>query len=162
METLEEIEGKGYVHYKSWQETYSQLLNAEYLKNITEEKCKMIAHKWTDNILVAKDGENVVGFVAFGECRDESLHNSGEIVAIYVLAEYHGKGVGYELMNAAVQKLSDYNKIAVWVLDGNECAIGFYKKYGFCFDGVEREINLGTLKTELRMIYKKADNCDGN
>ena len=63
MQTVDEIDGKGYVHYKSWQETYVGLIDAEYLKNMTEEKCKAIAHKWTDNILVAKDGDKVIGFV---------------------------------------------------------------------------------------------------
>ena len=61
MQTVDEIDGKGYVHYKSWQETYVGLIDAEYLKNMTEEKCKTIAHTWTDNILVAKDGDKVIG-----------------------------------------------------------------------------------------------------
>ena len=56
MQTVDEIDGKGYVHYKSWQETYAGLIDPEYLKNTTEEKCKAMAYKWTDNILVAKDG----------------------------------------------------------------------------------------------------------
>ena len=43
MQTVDEIDGKGYVHYKSWQETYAGLIDAEYLKNMTEEKCKAIA-----------------------------------------------------------------------------------------------------------------------
>lgn len=43
MQTVDEIDGKGYVHYKSWQETYKGLIDPEYLKNTTEEKCKAIA-----------------------------------------------------------------------------------------------------------------------
>lgn len=35
MQTDDEIDGKGYVHYKSWQETYAGLIDAEYLKNMT-------------------------------------------------------------------------------------------------------------------------------
>ena len=66
METAHEIDGKGYVHYKSWQETYTGLIDDDYLKNITEEKCKVAAQKWTDNILVAKDGDKVIGFVGYG------------------------------------------------------------------------------------------------
>lgn len=42
-------------------------------KTMTEEKCKAIAHKWTDNILVAKDGDKVIGFVGYGKYRDDSL-----------------------------------------------------------------------------------------
>jgi len=155
MQTADEIDGKGYVHYKSWQETYAGLINAEYLQKITEEKCKAIAREWTDNILVAKDGDKVIGFVGYGKYRDDTLADYGEVFAIYVLADYHGQKVGYELMNAAINKLFDYKKIAVWVLKGNERAIKFYERYGFRFDGTEQEIMLGTPNTELRMIYKR-------
>ena len=61
MQTAQEIDGKGYVHYKSWQETYAGLIDSEYLKNTTEEKCKAMAYKWTDNILVAKDDVRLFG-----------------------------------------------------------------------------------------------------
>lgn len=153
METEEEINGKAYVHYKSWHETYSDLIDPEYMKTVTLEKCEKIAHRWPDNIIVAKDGDKVIGFVGYGAYRDETLPEHGEIFAIYVLDEYQGKKVGFGLMNAAVQKLSDFDKIAVWVLRGNEKAIRFYKKYGFDFDGNEAEIILGTPNTEMRMIY---------
>ena len=43
MLTDDEIEGKGYVHYKSWQETYAGLIDAAYLKRMTEEKCRATA-----------------------------------------------------------------------------------------------------------------------
>ncbi len=116
METEDEINGKGYVHYKSWQEAYSGLVDDGYLNGITPEKTVKIAHRFLDNILVAKDGEKVIGFVGYGGYRDGSLPGYGEVYAIYVLSEYYGKKVGYELMNSAVKKLADYDKIAVWGL----------------------------------------------
>lgn len=78
-----------------------------------------------------------------------------EVFAIYVLAEYHGQRVGYKLMKAAVEKLSAYKKIAVWVLKGNERAIRFYERFGFRFDGTEAQIMLGTPNTELRMVLER-------
>ncbi len=155
MESDDEINGKGYVHYKSWHETYSDLIDAAYLEQLTIEKCTDIAHKWTDNIIIAKDGEKVIGFVGYGAYRDETLPLHGEIFSIYVLAEYQGRKVGYGLMNAALDKLSDYGKIALWVLKGNDSAIRFYERYGFRMDGTESEIMLGTSNTEIRMIYEK-------
>lgn len=58
-------------------------------------------------------------------------------------------------MNAALEKLSAYRKIAVWVLKGNDRAIRFYERYGFRFDGTEADIMLGTPNKELRMIYER-------
>lgn len=130
-------------------------MDAGYLEGVTPEKCTAIAHKWPDNIIVAKDGEKVVGFVGYGAYRDDTLPAHGEIFAIYVLAEYHGRRIGYELMNAALEKLSAYQKIAVWVLKGNDNAIRFYERYGFRFDGTEEEVMLGTPNKELRMIYER-------
>lgn len=79
METEDEIIRKGYVHYKSWRETYSDLVDSEYLKDITLERTTKIAHRWHHNILVAKDGDRVIGFVGYGAYRDNSLLGCGEI-----------------------------------------------------------------------------------
>ncbi len=155
IESEEEINGKAYVHYKSWHETYTNLVDSEYMKSITLEKCIKAAQKWRKNILVAKDGDKVIGFVGYGAYRDATLPEHGEVYAIYVLEEYHGLKVGYALMNAALENLSDYKKIAVWVLKSNKKAIRFYERYGFIFDGTDAEIMLGTTNTEQRMIYER-------
>lgn len=155
MQTEAETDGKGYVHYKSWHETYAGLIDADYMEGITLEKCIETARQWPENIIIAKDGDRVIGFVGCGAYRDETLPGYGEIFAIYVLKEYHGQKVGYELMNAALGRLADYRKIAVWVLKGNGRAIRFYERYGFRFDGTESEIVLGSPNTELRMIYSR-------
>lgn len=155
MESEAEIDGKGYVHYKSWHETYASLVDAEYMKRITRETCIATAHKWPENILVAKDGDRVIGFVAYGPYRDDALRGCGEIFAIYVLEAYQRQQVGYALMNAALDMLADYERIALWVLKGNDRAIHFYERYGFRFDNAEAEIVLGTPNTEFRMIYTR-------
>ena len=155
MESEDEINGKGYVHYQSWQETYAGLIDAGYLEGHTLDACTAIAHRWKDNIIVAKDRDKVVGFAGYGAYRDDTLPAHGEVFALYVLAEYHGRRIGYELMNAALEKLSAYRKIAVWVLKGNDRAIRFYERYGFRFDGTEADIMLGTPNKELRMIYER-------
>lgn len=155
MVTDEDIDGKAYVHWKSWHETYSELVDMEYMKTITLEKCEKMAHQRTDNIIVAKDNDKVIGFVRYGVYREDTLPEYGEVYAIYVLRDYHDKKVGYALMNAAFEKLAEYKKIAVWVLKGNDRAIKFYERYGFRFDGTEKEIELGTPNTELRMTYTR-------
>ena len=38
--TPQDADGKGYVHWKSWQETYAGLVDADYLSSrMTLEKC---------------------------------------------------------------------------------------------------------------------------
>ena len=155
MESDEELKGKAYVHWKSWQEAYSGLVDRSYLDKLTIEKCTEMAFRWPNNLLVAKEKDTVVGFAGYGAYNDDTLPGTGEVFAIYVLKEYYGKGIGYALMCAALEKLSEYKKIAVWVLEGNHRAIKFYEKCGFRFDGTKKQIKLGTVNTEIRMILTK-------
>lgn len=147
---------KGFVHWKSWQETYAKLVDAEYLSHrVTLEKCREIAHKWPQNTFVAELDGKVVGFSCYGAFDMDPLPRHGEVMALYVLKEAQGLGIGRKLMDAAIEKLSDYRKIHLWVLKGNDRAIGFYAHYGFRLDGVSKKIKLGAPNTELRMVYQQ-------
>ena len=154
METEAEIKGKAYVHRQSWHEAYAGLVDRGYLDALTLEKCEAIARKWPDNTLVAKQGERVIGFCAYGPCRNDDLPGADEVIAIYVLAPYYGKGVGAALMRAALDRLQA-PQVAVWVLQGNGRAIRFYEKCGFRPDGCAKTITLGTPLTEVRMILTR-------
>ena len=155
---LEDAKDKGYVHYKSWQETYAGIINQEYLDKMSIEKCVAIAEKYPENTLIAEFDGKVTGFLCYSQCRDMDYEDCAEIVAVYVLKEYHKKGIGKMLMDEAIKKLSEYKKLILWVLDNNKNAIGFYEKYGFSLDGTKKEAVLVTPVTELRMIkdiYKR-------
>lgn len=68
--------------------------------------------------------------VAQAEFREE---NAMEIARIYVLGEHHGKHIGTELLNfavqAAIKKQLEYLWLGVW--EQNINAIGFYEHNGF-------------------------------
>ena len=138
METDDEIKGKAYVHWKSWHESYSGIVDPAYLKKLTLEQCEQIAYQWPENILVAKDRIQVVGFLGCGENRE--LAECGEIFALYVLPEYQNKGIGSRLMQSGMEKLKKYPERCLWVLEDNQNAIRFYKKFGFSPDGAKRQI----------------------
>lgn len=151
----EDADGKGYVHWKSWQETYPGLVDAGYLSRLTLEKCQNSAHRWPDNTLIAELNGKIVGFACYGNSQERDMPGCGEVYAIYVLKEAQGLGLGRKLMDAAVERLTQFNTVFLWVLKGNEPAIGFYSHYGFHFDGTEKEIVIGTPTTELRMTYTR-------
>lgn len=156
METPAEIEGKGYVHWKAWQEAYTGLVSQDFLDNSqTLEKSVRQAYDRPENTLVARDGERVIGFVTYGPYRWEDLPETGEVMALYVLKEYYGQGAGQALMEKALEALSGYGRVALWVLKGNERAIRFYEKCGFRFDGTENTLTLGQPVADLRMILDR-------
>lgn len=148
-----DYEGKGYVHYQSWIETYTGLIDQNYLKTRTLEKCIEIAKKYPDNTFVCDVDGKIVGFACYGQSRNEDLDNAGEIFAIYVLKEYQNKGIGKMLMDACFHALKDYKKIVVWALSTNDKAIGFYKHLGFIEDGKTKveDLKITSLK-EVRLI----------
>lgn len=155
METAQELEGKARVHYTSWQETYQGLLSDDYLAGMSYERCLAGARRWQDNVLVAKDGDRVVGFVSYGVSRDKKMPDAGEILGIYLLEEYQGQGIGYRLMHAAMEQMTEYKTILLWVLMGNRKAIRFYERYGFRYEGEEREMLIGGVVIEQRMVYHR-------
>jgi ribosomal protein S18 acetylase RimI-like enzyme len=155
MESDDEIKGKAFVHWRSWQEAYSGLVDQQYLDSLTLEKCEQSAYRWPDNIIIAKDGDHVAGFAAYGKCRDDELENAGEVFAIYILPEYYGKGVGYRLMKAVLSHLEEYTTIALWVLKDNQRAIHFYERFGYRFDGSENTLVLGSPVTVVRMLLER-------
>ena len=73
------------------------------------------------------DGKKVVGFISYGNFRDEAIQ-AGEIIALYVLKDYYGKGVSEQLMQTAFFALDHFSEIYLWVLKENKRAIAFYQK----------------------------------
>ena len=151
METEAEIRGKAYVHWKAWQEAYPGLVSPAYLEKLGLEKCEEIAFRRPENTLVAKDGEQVLGFVCYGGGDDP---DTGEIFALYVLAAYYGTGLGTRLMDAGLERLRDCPEVRLWVLQGNARAIRFYEKCGFRPDGAEKELPALSAR-EIRMRLRR-------
>ena len=157
METPEEIEGKSLVHWQTWREAYDDLLPADFQETMTLEKCRFFSQKYPENTLIAMDGKKVVGFISYGNFRDEAIQ-VGEIIALYVLKDYYGKGVSKQLMHAAFVALDQFSEIYLWVLKENKRAIAFYQKMGFSFDGQEKILKLGKPVKELRMVCSSNKN----
>lgn len=150
--TPDDADAKGYVHWRSWKETYAGLIDQDYLDNLDLTKRQQWARQYPHNTLIAVLNGKVVGFSCYGASRDYDLPGCGEIFAIYLLQETQGLGIGKKLMDAAFEKLKEYDTISIWVLEGNDKAAGFYEHYGFHRDGVSKEFELGT---ELRLICQR-------
>ena len=120
------------IHVAAWQTAYSKLMSEEYLKKMTLEK--RLAY-WREAIefsepqlLVATEGEQVVGFVGFDRSRDAGSKSSvGEIWAIYVAPAHWGNGAGVALWDGAREGLKEEGckHVTLWVLLRNERALRF-------------------------------------
>ncbi len=81
-------------------------------------------------IWVAEADDNIIGFCM---AIKEGEHN--RVGAIYVLPNYHRKGLGGQLIEKAFAWLGDKKDILVNVARYNKQAISFYKKYSFAETG---------------------------
>ncbi len=128
----------------------------EHLKSFTVEKRHALwreAIEFSDpQLLVATDGEKVVGFCAFDRSRDKNTPSTtGEIWAFYADPEYWDKGLGLALWDATLEACEEegFTLLTLWVLLRNERALRFYELAGFKRDMPSlKTVAAGSIKLE--------------
>ena len=143
----------------SWQSAYQQLIDNVYLTRLPKESWVATLRPWLESGrmygLMAMEAEKAVGCVIYGRGRDESHADWGEIVALYLLPEAIGKGIGHALLNHALEELhaDGYVRVYLWSIDGNLQAEEFYRRHGFTPDGAQVAYRLGSSEVrDIRMI----------
>ncbi|WP_211357161.1 GNAT family N-acetyltransferase [Nocardioides rubriscoriae] len=139
------------LHEACWREAYADLLSPATIDRVFADRPAAVARRRTHladgaapTWVVERDGERV-GFATAGPPRHDEPPTDLELRAIYARASVWGTGVGHDLLTAAVGARAAY----LWVLAGNERAIGFYRRHGFGLDGAEEEHPEGR---HLRMV----------
>lgn len=145
--TLDDADRKGYVHWKSCEETYTGLMDPEFMATSTLERCQQIARAYPQNTLVAELDGQIVGFGCWSA--------DGEISALYILREYQGRGIGRQLMAALLAQLAAHPVVHLWVLHGNDNAIGFYERMGFRLTGESVPNKYSSIHPSLRMTLTR-------
>ena len=97
------------------------------------------------NNLVLIEHGSLIGTASFCKSRWEKYSEYGEIVSIYFLPDYIGKGYGRLLLNKCIKELKQcgFSKVLLWVLEDNHRARKFYEKNGFIYSEVFRDDNIG-------------------
>jgi ribosomal protein S18 acetylase RimI-like enzyme len=159
---LEDAEEAGLVHTRVWQEAYAGLMPDEYLAALDPVKAGQrrrdrIRHPAPEvDEWVARDEEGIVGMAASGPPRDDDPPTPLELYAINILRRAHGTGLADDLMAHAVGDRVAY----LWVLEGNDRAIAFYRRHGFVDEG-GRKPEPDTGGVEIRMARGHAAPSSG-
>lgn len=118
---------------------------------LPKSKADKLYAKWVSNVikqqnnqvLVARDGEEILGFVS---CRVEKIPNIyryGVIDLIAVKDEHRGKGLGSALVLGALEWFSGYTKsVYVGTQASNFSALRIYQKCGFKIVNSECDLHL--------------------
>ena len=142
---------------QSWKMAYEGIVPEEYMSSIP-------AGEWAGNIddpdwkhIVCELDGKLIGTASVCRSRFEEYPDAGEIVSIYMLPEYTGKGYGKLLLNEAskVLKYYGFNEIFLWVLEDNKNARRFYESQGFSLaDGTLDLTICGKPLKEVRYVKK--------
>jgi len=152
---LEDASRLAEIHISSWQAAYADLLPADFLDGLSEELEKR-TDQWQDwlstespqrSVLVAIDGDKVVGFTHTGPSGDKDLkpREVGELYAMYLDPAHYRQGWGSALMAAVFADLraSGFSEASLWVMTDNAQARAFYEQAGWEADGAETDHCLG-------------------
>lgn len=121
------------VYEESWKFSYKGIVPQSYLDSIPEGQwASMVDSPGRNTLLCIEDGK-IVGTTSFSRSRFEQFAGWGEIISIYLLPDYMGRGYGRALLEAAVDELKKmgYADVFLWVLEENSRARRFYEKMGF-------------------------------
>jgi PPOX class probable F420-dependent enzyme len=100
--------------------------------------------------LVIEAGGRVAAYVLTAPASDPDVAGLGEIEALYVAPGAQGRGLGRQLVAAAMERLGHqgFDAVVLWVLTANEPARGFYERLGFGLDGASRPLDFDGVPIE--------------
>ncbi|GAB2317887.1 hypothetical protein IRB23SM22_01440 [Alkalibacterium sp. s-m-22] len=118
----------------SWQKNFKNIVPEEILQEMDSMKVSKAISSSIDNenVFVAEQNNEVVGFVGVGENRIKECPNwEAEIQAIHVDYDVKGSGIGTQLLEKAFTELKNRNHrvVGLSVFENNP-ANKFYKKLG--------------------------------
>lgn len=144
------------IYEKSWKYAYRGIIPQDYLDAIP-------TGRWADGItrdgmqsLVMTEHGRIIGTASFCRSRWAQYPDFGEIVSIYLLPAYMGKGYGGYLLKRCAEELKQrgYDSILLWCLEDNRHARTFYEKNGFiCSDVYMKGEIGGKLLREVMYMY---------
>ncbi|PKO31953.1 MAG: N-acetyltransferase [Betaproteobacteria bacterium HGW-Betaproteobacteria-9] len=154
------------IHVNAWRVAYASILSAEYLASLSVDQREAMWHKCIaagePELLVAKRHGAVVGWMSFGDSRDDGAPKSeAEVWALYVAPECWSSGAGRQLWLRARELMRDrgFTTCSLWVFPQNERAIRFYRAAGFVADaGPPQAFELGGRQLqEVRYVCRLDD-----
>ncbi|MCC7438341.1 MAG: GNAT family N-acetyltransferase [Armatimonadetes bacterium] len=147
--TAEDAAGCAAVNIATWHSTYRGLIDDAALDNMNSE---MFVERWRNRLSPANSAlfcfvaelhpkppahpPHIVGYVLGGLSRRSDLPFTGELVAIYLLPEHQGGGLGRKLFLQCVQQFRQrgIDSFVLFVLKENHAARTFYSTFNPDFE----------------------------
>lgn len=146
--TQDDVPELARVNVAAWRRAYRGIVPDEFLDGMDSARRELGWSRWVaqpepDAVFVALDGAGRVaayaGVCAVREERDaHPTLPTGELAAIYADPALWGRGAGHAVHEAAVDGLArfGFKHAVLWVFEDNPTARAFYRRHGWCCDGV--------------------------
>ncbi|HEY1414248.1 MAG TPA: GNAT family N-acetyltransferase [Caulobacteraceae bacterium] len=122
------------VHVRAWRETYRGLLPELYLERMSAAQHAL---RWRRQLTRARPGDVVLAAESprgvVGYCAGAIVGGTeAEVFTLYLLRAAQGCGLGRRLLEMTSRALAAQGarSLRLWVLSGNEKAMGFYAHLG--------------------------------
>ena len=152
----DDFESIGNIYARSWQAAYRGIVPQDYLESLSGARWSSVLSTSRYDAYVIIEDNRYIGTSSVCPARDEELRGWGEIISIYLLPEYFGKGYAKPLLKTAMDDLlsKGFQDIYLWVLDENRRAQKFYTKNNFVKSSDRKQIEIGGKElTEIRYNY---------
>lgn len=136
------------IYEESWKFAYKNIIPQSFLDSIPAGRWASRLDAAEMNTLVMIENDDFIGTSSYCKSRFPEFSGFGEIVSIYLLPDYIGKGYGKPLLDAVIGELAKlgYRDIFLWVLEDNLRARKFYEKAGFVQSNEYLDDNIGGKK----------------
>lgn len=145
--TVKDARTVGAVHSTAWKQTYSDIFLKEFLSQDTPEKR---AQEFIDSCV----DSDILYYIVYEEKTPVGIikldwaSKPCELLSLYILQEYRGKGIGQKVMGFLKEEFGKFG-MRLWVLEKNIRARRFYEMNGFRDTGEARTISRGESYTQL-------------
>ena len=125
---IDDLEQITYVNRKTWKTTYQNIIDKDFLENLSLsisdeelENKKQEIKMGKAHYIVALDDNNVIGMLKFKKSDYKGYENTAEIQALYILKDYQNKGIGKKMVNMAINEMKKqkYKKLIIDCIEKN-------------------------------------------
>lgn len=139
--------------YDAWHETYASFLGAQRVDLLTKmwhtpEKLESEVNSAADASFVVIDGDRIVGHALATDEGEGHVH----LKRLYLRAAYYCKGLGDQLLTAALSSFPDGLQASLEVYEVNARAVAFYQKHDFSISERLRDEFADDELYEFRMV----------
>jgi ribosomal protein S18 acetylase RimI-like enzyme len=153
--TLEDAATIAGLHLASWRSVYRGILPDAYLDGPAE--AERLAH-WTKVLAEPRAGDVVLlhGQAGFAAVRGRAEGLGALLDNLHVDPAQRGGGIGTKLLAELARRLvaSGETALHLWVLDGNDRAVAFYRRHGAAIEGGRPGVMFGAPVHSTLLVFR--------